>query len=506
MWLRCSRPNDYKNGHYEISSRKTAIPHKIELPCFLAYVTGTSQKVLLNFPKQKQKKVVTNKNVLRPPKGSQGESEGEEEILPKKKPNWSEIKIRLRKLGWHTQLLQWWCIKKAANPFPPRFKKRKILKISDNETGLEVMRSIGVFTLTMAPHCEDWDKQVPLIRRFWREVFLFFAGIHKKVHISSYEKTILVGYFKDNLPFIWQEVRKAYPFVELHTFPLAQRGFFARLFDIALEVRRHGMAHLYAPSTFRLVHDYTSRAYAYTREKYPFLKLNWKSFLGHVLVDAVCEHIWFEAWTLKHTRRVSDITLQRVWMDFFDNNAFILALERYCPRLTNEIVHATAIAPGRGFQKLNMWAVRDELYNLGEQWYNFPTVRKYSKVFTKPDYPRYEKRHCDPTFLRIEHAPHLLDTNWIRYPNQKIIFPRKLQVLRFSMPAVPLIHEKHVELWELILGCILKDRFFFQLRQRYKAMAIFIREDDGWYFNSSFYNFDRKEMLMKLADTMNLNL
>jgi hypothetical protein len=502
MWLRCSRPNDYKTGHYELSSARTAIPKKIDLPCFIVYVTGTRQKLLVSFPKENTSKP-KNKNALRPPKGSQGASESEEELNP---PNWLQTKQRLRKLGWHSQLLEWWNIKEQPSRlFPPKFKKKRILKIAGNEKGLKVMREIGVFTITVPPQSEPWNKQSSLIRRFWRELFLFFTGTTKKLQLPEFDISRLLDYLKDNMPFIWQPSRKVHQFVDSLVIELAQPGFLARLFDIALEVRRQGWPHLYATSTFRKVRDYVGRADAYTREKYPFLKLKPKAILTHVLVDEVCEHIWFEEWTLKHTRRVSDVTLQRVWMDFFEERPFILALERYCPRLTNEIVHAPVIPRGRGFQKLNMWAVRDEIYNIGEPWYNFPTMRQYSPVFTTPEYPRYEKRHCDPTFLRIPHAPHLLDTNWIRYPNQKVIFPRQLQVLRFSMPAVPLIPEREVELSELILGCILKDRFFFQLRQRYKNMAIFIREDDGWYFNSSFYNFDRKEMLMKLADTMSFN-
>jgi hypothetical protein len=64
--------------------------------------------------------------------------------------------------------------------------------------------------------------------------------------------------------------------------------------------------------------------------------------------------------------------------------------------------------------------------------------------------------------------------------------------------------EAHKELYEMILGCILKDRFLFRQRKWYTAVPAFLREDDVWYFNSAFYDFGRKRMADGLRDVMRL--
>ena len=336
----------------------------------------------------------------------------------------------------------------------------------------------------------------------WRATFLDLAEVTDGFQYSQHDISRTFEYIQKNLPFVWQFGCAPHVFVESEKHDFAQMGFFARIFDVAVQVRRHGLDYLYTPKTFAQGREYCIRAYHYAREKYPFVPFNLPMFFGHVLVDALCEDLWYYDWDPKQGTRIGERSLLRVFSDFFGDDPFIQDLERYCPRLTDELVHAPVSEYDAGFQTIKLSAVHEELYEVGEPSYNWPTRERTSKVFRTAAYPRYEKHHCEPVFLRIEYRQHLQDPNWIKYPNQKVIFPRKLQVLRFPIPAIPLISTKEGELSEVILHCILKDRFFFQQKKWYIRVPVILLEYDVWYFNSSFYNFDREEMRMKLIDVM----
>jgi hypothetical protein len=501
MWLRCSRPNDYKAAQYELSTTSRPLPAKLETPCFLAYVKGFSIRLLVRLPKEQ----ATSNVVPRPPAppGSQAESEEEGEDDPKTKPNWHVIKSRLKEFGWSRTLFDWWKLEKPPlNPYPPRFKKVRSIQVNRKEKGLAVMKEIGIFTLTVPPHCPAWRKQPTIVRRFWRETFIEMCGLSTGLRVAQQDICQLFAYIKKNLPFVWQFARPPQVYVEPGKYGFAQMGFFARLFDIAAKIKRHGLKYLYPRSMFVRARQYCERAHQYAREKYPFVNFNLPVFFGHLLVDSLCNDLWFDDWDSQRRGRVTAENLRRVWCDFFDDDPTVCRLEDYCPRLTDELVHAPVEKHGPGFQKMHVQAVHDALYDVGEPWYNFPVVPRRSKVLINSPYPRYEKRQCDPIFLRIEYRRHLQDPNWIKYPNRKVIFPRRLQALRLSMPAIPLISTEEGELSEVILHCILKDRFFFQQKKWYVRVPVFLLEDDVWYFSSAWYNFDRYEMVIKLSDIM----
>jgi hypothetical protein len=489
-----------------MSACRRSLPGKLEGPLFIAYVKGFDKRLLVTFPKEKeQQKSPTTSNAPRPPRGSEGESEGEEAVVekvdPKTVPNWTSIKERLERCGWKGSLLDWWKCKEPRTRFPPRFRKTRRILIAPEERGLKVMQEIGVFTYLVPPHSKGWQSQPQVVRRFWRTIFLQFSDVYWCQDIPVEDFARLFAYQKTNLPFIYQQAKTDHPFVTTETVDRAQLGFFARLFDLALQVKRHGFGYLYSPRSYREAWQYTRRAFVYTREKYPFIKLSLLTFFAHVLIDELLERLWFNEWNRRTGGRLLDLNLERVWTDFLEEHPVVLGLECFCPHLAREIVHARGNGHG-GYQLISHSAVRDSLFERAIPWYNFPVYRRASQVFTLSQHPEYEKRHCDPEFLRIEHEKTVQDPNWIRYPKQKVIFPRRLQALRFPIPALPLIPEEQVELGEMILNCILKDRFFFRQPKWYVGVPIFLREDDGWYFNSSFYDFSRKTMRKNFIDTM----
>jgi hypothetical protein len=416
--------------------------------------------------------------------------------------NWREVRTRLFKSGWEGTRFTWWKLESPTVRYPPRFKKARKLIIEDHERGLHVMREIGIFTLTVPPQTDPWPRLPSVIRAYWRSMFLYIAGLTRSLRVSPQETSRMFQYLKASMPFIWQVSRKPRTFVRAEKFPPCQPGFFARMFDAASEVRRHGLDYLYSVSGFRQALEFSNRAYNYAREKYPWLTFSRSAFFAHVLVDCLCEHLWFREWKPKDRRKIYDLSLQRVFMDFFDRDPIAKAYERYCTRITHEIVHAPILRGTKCHQKINLWRVEDALYEQAEPWYNFPTMRRHSRVFTTTEYPRYEKLHCDPTFLRLDRDRTILDPNWVKYPNQRMLFPRILQVLRFSIPAIPVIPAIQGELYQLILGCMMKDRFFFHQRRWYVAVPVFLREDDVWYMNSSFYDFGRAKMAAALRDIM----
>jgi len=482
MWIKCPSPENLGEQRFvysDTAQKLCLLPGEDTI--FLGYAKGSH--AVLQFRKKQLNRPIA-------PKGSEGEEE-QEDCTPTL--NWNEVQKKLKKSGWTQGPLEWWkCTKSTTRP--PKFVRRKGFCVKAGESGLEALDRMGVFTFTIPAHTTPWEKQSTLVRRYWRCLFIYLSGLAPGVHFPRYDISRAFDYICESVPKMWQPARKPHVFVPCMRFAPCQMGFFARLFNLAVKLQREGLRSIYSPDQFRLCRDYSQRAAQYVREKYPFVRVSGMIFLTETIADRICEELWFSKDLTDTPLMFEDFNLTRVFLDHADASMTVYLLENYMPSIRYELMSVRQDGP----RKTDANDVHAELASVGFRWHHYSTVKKRSKVFSGRSRPLLPLVSSDPAFREVagENWKGIFDVNWIRYPHEAtVVVPWRLQVLRLSIPALPMVSAEWPKLMELMLTCALDDNFLFAQRDWYRSTPIFVKERKKWYFNASFYDCTRHRMV-----------
>jgi len=469
MWIKCTELPSLEGERFLVSKKSCILPGET---VFFGYPRGCVAVVQF---------AIQHKGP-RPPKGSYEE----QDTLR----SWTEAKQKLTKYGWNQKEIQWWKSTIARPKAPPRFIRKKF-SVGAEETGKEALARIGVFTYNIPEHTEHWSKQSTLVRRYWRSLFLMLAGLTSELLMPSYDVSRAFDYIRNSVPGLWQSCRKPCLGVPCKEFSDCQMGFFARLFETALRIRRQGLSAVYPADEYELCRAYSKVATDYVKEKYPFIPMKHSLFAAETIADRICEDLWFGSDVGELL--FEEFNLARVFLDYADCNPIVYLLEEYTPDTYNELL------PKR--RKFNALDLRAELMHCGYQWSMIDCERKKSKVFGGRVVSHMLVPCCEPEFLK--EAEDMLDVNWIRWPKE-VIVPRRLQVLRLSIPALPLVPKNRPSLSELMLSCALDDSFLFSMPQWYEQTSVVHRVLKKWYFNASFYDCKRRRMIERFGAMLKL--
>lgn len=494
MWKRCAKPILSEKAKCILLSSRY-FNHKLhKQPTYVVYPRGCSNVVLIT------EKEIKKQNKPEPPKGSYEKEEKEPENTSETL-SWNEVLDKLKETTWNRKTFEWWKFvgERKQVKFLPVLKKKRYLTVSENETGFQALRRIGIVGLNIVKHADPWEEQLPLIRVFWRGVFAYLCGMSPYVRISEYYMTPLHEYADKHVPRFFSLPLKYDPFSRKYKPAEPQFGFFARLFDAAIRVQRMKIQGIWSVTDILNAKHFIKRADTYVKEKWPYVQTDETTFFLDTFVDTICEKLWYENWPVDSKFPFCERNIWTVFTDYATENEFVELLESYIPDTEESNMQACYQQDVDEIALLDLCEVSDHLDHVGMNWSFYKTSFRTSRTFSDPSCPEVYLEVSDIQFKYINKKK-FVDPNWIEI--KKTIVPRFIHKTRISIPALPIIPSSEERLLEILLPTLLHDEFLLRRRRWFNKVPIFIQDRDCSYFNSSYYGFSRDRMIIYFCDVI----
>lgn len=494
MWKRCTTPKLSKKAKCTLLSNRLFNYKDHKRPTYVAYPRGCTQIILVTEPK---KPTTTPK--LKPPKGSYGK---EETPRTHDSLTWEEVITKLKETTWNQKSIEWWQFSDETKKikFLPVLTKKRYIMVDENQTGLQALRKIGIVGLNIVPHTEAWNQQISPVRVFWRGIFAYLCEMSPTVRISEYYMTQLKDYATRHLPRLFTFPKKYYPFARNYDIDEPQFGFFARLFDAAVRVKRLKIQGIWGRTDIVEAKRFIKRAHTYVKEKWPFIHTDETTFFLDTFVDSVCEKLWYDDWPADSKIPFAENNIWTVFADYACESEFVQILEAYTPDTEQSNMQSCYQNDVDEFAILDLTEVSDHIYKIGLDWAFHSTSRRVSRTFVGHACPEVYLEVSDVQFKRMRNKQKFVDPNWISIP--KTIIPRIIRKTRISIPALPILPNTEERLLELLLPTLLHDEFLLRCRRWYDGVPVFIEDLDCYHFNSSYYGFSRHRMIIYFSDVI----
>jgi hypothetical protein len=319
------------------------------------------------------------------------------------------------------------------------------------------------------------------------------------LRISEHFLSQIHDYADKHLPRMFALPRKFYPMGGKYELQEPQFGYFARLFDAAVRVKRLKIQGIWDKTEILKAKHFAKRAHTYVQEKWPFIQTDPTTLFLDTFVDILCEKLWYDDWpTTKFT--FVDRNMWTVFADYVCESEFVELLEEHTFDIERSNMRECYQEDVDEIALFDLSELNDKLDQVGTNWCFYNTIKRVSRTFTEHTCPEVYLEVSDVQFKHMDNTERYVDSNWIEIP--KTIIPRILRKTRFSIPMMPLVKDTDERLLELLLPGLLHDEFFLRRPYWHKSIPIFIQDLDCYYFNSSYYGFDRQRMLIYFSDVI----
>jgi len=515
MWKRCRALDNLHEREFAYFATRQDITLLAEkcATVYFAYAAGCSAALMcIKSPRVPlpKKKTTHKPRLCRPPgsEGSESDDREEQDIRSVPRANktplsWHCCLEKLEQQGWRQTALQWWKCKEPTTTAPRFSRYPRTVVVRQNESGTAALQRLGVNTCAVAPHTEPWTEQTPSVRSYWRALFMWMTGMMAG-ECTIEESEGLLDYSETAVPFIYQWDLSAYtlPMIEYQeASPIAQQGFFSRLFDLAVRLQRECCDMIYPEEQYALCRHFGHKTTLWLREKYQHIWCDEDWLVGHTTADALCEALWFarsESAAQSVAAEFSFVAMGRALTDLVADDWWIEMMELFSP--LEDQVYEQADEPTA--DEVHYGDVLDLLESCSKPKYSCPAeCEQQSTVFTGPSPVYLPAIWCRAEWWSLDNDT-VIDPNWVRYPDSDYtVLPFLFTQLSYRLPALPLVKrngkKKSKWLLEHVLGFRDVDNFLMRQPVRFVAAPALRRrsKNNEVYINPSFVEFSKERFL-----------